>query len=110
MRNRIKNRLPRAIERQILWQPLRNVKDIAHRPEPIARGGAGPVHIQRSMTVALLCIEPFANARLLRNQKRRERLQQRVVNAINPLRIGMLRDRDERKRIRRGKKRIERAA
>ena len=54
MRDRIKDNLPRAIEAQILRQPLLNIKDIPHRLEQIARGGAGSVHIQHIMTAARL--------------------------------------------------------
>ena len=88
MHNCIKDRLPRAIEAQILRQPLLNVKDIPHCLDEIARGGADPVQVQHSVAVARLRAGPRSDARLLRNQKRRERLQQRVVNAANLFRIG----------------------
>lgn len=96
MRDRIKDGLSRAIEAQILRKSLSNVKDISHRLKPIARSGAGSVHIQHPMAIARLSARPFANSRPLCGQKRRKRPQQRIVNAAIPLRIGVPCDRDER--------------
>lgn len=96
MRDRIKDGLSRAIEAQILRKSLSNVKDISHRLKPIARSGAGSVHIQHPMAIARLSAGPFANSRPLCGQKRRKRPQQRIVNAAIPLRIGVPCDRDER--------------